>query len=89
MECISRLLKEIIQDTLTDAKESSAHLSILRAWLLQVRRRDRQFFRRTKNESNCLFFQADCADLVLDSFPVFFREEAKDLRFIRFSIFAD
>lgn len=30
MECISRLLKEIMQDTLTNAKESSTHLSILR-----------------------------------------------------------
>ncbi|CAI7668997.1 unnamed protein product [Penicillium palitans] len=89
MECISRLLKEIMQDTLTDAKESSTHLSILRMWLLQVRSSDRQFFRRTENDSHNAFLQADCADLVLDSFPAFFREEAKDPRFIRYSMFAD
>lgn len=89
MTCISRLLKEIMQDTLTDAKESSAHLSILRTWLLQVRSSDRQFFRRTENDLDNAFLQADCADLVLDSFPVFFREEAKDPRFIRYSMFAD
>lgn len=89
IKCISRLLKEIMQDTLTDAKESSTHLSILRFWLLQVRSSDRQFFRRTENDSDNAFLQADCADLVLDSFPVFFREEAIDPRFIRYSMFAD
>ncbi|CAG8377807.1 unnamed protein product [Penicillium salamii] len=80
MDCIRQFLKEVMKGTLTSDGETPPELGVRFAqvgrWAGALRLNNRSFFSRCGFEkwSDSILLQAECADHVLDSLPLFYME---------------
>lgn len=89
MDYITRFLKELMEDTLTDKKDRSSQYIELRLWVLDLHKNNIRFFHGFKNSSDNFILQAECADHILDSLPVFYKERTKYPGFMRVNMFEE
>ncbi|CAG8276119.1 unnamed protein product [Penicillium salamii] len=91
MDCIRQFLKKVMQNALTDDMQRSPELVgqflELNLWLSQLRLNNQSFFfgyNFDKHSDNFLL-QAECADHVMDSLPLFITERTTYLGLMRYS----